>query len=122
LIGALLGGLCTGLLNVVFGVELQEVVPQSWMALAMSVNESLLLLAPGIGIALGGVIGSLVSVRFAFGVSAASSLVVAAFGLAALASAQAAELSPARDVPLGPADDRADRGDTTTESRSHTPA
>jgi predicted MFS family arabinose efflux permease len=122
LIGALLGGLCTGLLNVVFGVELQEVVPQSWMALAMSVNESLLLLAPGIGIALGGVIASLVSVRFAFGVSAASSLVVAAFGLAALASAQAAELSPARDVPLGPADDRADRGDTTTESRSHTPA
>lgn len=122
LIGGVLGGLCTGLLTVIFGVQLQEIVPQSWMALASSVNEALLLLAPGIGIALGGLIASLVSVRFAFGVSAVASVVVAAFGLAALVSVQAAERAAALEEPPDHAEPAADLDPTNSGFRSHTPA
>ena len=122
LIGGVLGGLCTGLLTVIFGVQFQEIVPQSWMALASSVNESLLLLAPGIGIALGGLIASLVSVRFAFGVSAVASVIVAAFGLAALVSVQAAERRAALEEPGDPAQPAAELDRAQAGFRSHTPA
>jgi predicted MFS family arabinose efflux permease len=84
LIGAVLIGISNGLNTVLFSVELQEIVPQSWMALASSVNQSLLLLAPGVGIALGGLIAWLASVRFAFGVSAVASVVFAGVGFAVL--------------------------------------
>lgn len=85
LLGAVLIGASNGLSTVLFSVELQEIVPQSWMALAMSFNGALLLIAPGIGIAIGGLLGALVSVRFAFVVSAAASVVFAGFGLMSLA-------------------------------------
>jgi predicted MFS family arabinose efflux permease len=122
LIGGVLGGLCTGLLTVIFGVQFQEIVPQSWMALASSVNEALLLLAPGIGIALGGLIASLVSVRFAFGVSAVASVVVAAFGLAALVSVQAAERGAAPEEPPDPGDPPVELDPAKAGFHSHTPA
>ncbi|HET9125037.1 MAG TPA: MFS transporter [Solirubrobacteraceae bacterium] len=85
LLGAVLIGASNGLSTVLFSVELQEIVPQSWMALAMSFNGALLLIAPGIGIAIGGLLGALVSVRFAFVVSAAASVVFAGLGLMSLA-------------------------------------
>lgn len=118
LVGAVLAGLSNGLASVVFNVELQELVPQSWMALAMSLNQSLMLIAPGIGILLGGVIASLASVRFAFGVSAVASVVFAAVGLTALAAAEAAGGQPAeREPDTEPADETDE-----AELRSHTPA
>lgn len=118
LAGAVLAGLSNGLASVVFGVELQVLVPQSWMALAMSLNQSLMLIAPGIGILLGGVIGSLVSVRFAFGVSAVASVAFAALGLAALAAAEAAGGTPSE-----PESEPAAAGeDDDAELHSHTTA
>lgn len=116
LAGAVLAGLSNGLASVVFGVELQELVPQSWMALVNSLNQSLMLIAPGIGTLLGGVIGSLLSVRFAFGVSAVASVAFAAVGLAALAAAEAA-----RGAPPTPDPDSSD-ADDDAEIRSGTPA
>jgi predicted MFS family arabinose efflux permease len=123
LVGAAFAGMSNGLATVLFGVELQEIVPQSWMALAMSVNQSLLLLAPGVGIALGGLLGSLVSVRFAFGVSAVASLVFAAAGLAGFTSSRGVDApspgtrhpDPARCAPET-------RDDAEAGFGSHTPA
>jgi predicted MFS family arabinose efflux permease len=120
LIGAVLIGLSNGLNTVLFMVELQEIVPQSWMALASSVNQSLLLLAPAIGIAIGGVIGSLVSVRFAFGVSAVASVVFAAFGFIGLRFGQPVPSDVAETVD-DPGGGSAEAGDEA-EYHSHTPA
>ncbi|MGH2908395.1 MAG: MFS transporter [Solirubrobacteraceae bacterium] len=119
LVGAAIAGLSNGLASVVFGVELQEIVPQSWMALAMSVNQSLMLLAPGVGIVLGGVIATLVSVRFAFGVSAAASLLVAAVGLAGLAAGRGGGGGAAAEADADPAD-AAEPDDAVL--RAHAPA
>ncbi|HLI58848.1 MAG TPA: MFS transporter [Solirubrobacteraceae bacterium] len=116
LVGAVLAGLSNGLASVLFGVELQVLVPQSWMALAMSLNQSLMLIAPGVGYLAGGVVAALVSVRFAFGVSAVSSVAFAAIGLAALAAAEAAR-GPTTGA-KGPASDTED----DAEIRSGTPA
>lgn len=118
LIGAVLVGMSNGLATVLFGVELQEIVPQSWMALAMSVNQSLLLLAPSAGIVLGGVLGSLISVRFAFGVSAVASVACAAAGLGWLASAQTTTTESS--TPFDP-DGESDE-DVEATLRSQTPA
>ncbi len=118
LIGAVLIGISNGLNTVLFTVELQEIVPQSWMALASSLNQSLLLLAPGIGIALGGVLGSLVSVRFAFGVSAMASVVFAGLGFVGL---MAGHTAPADASGLDGGDPTSELDDEA-EIRSHTPA
>jgi MFS family permease len=121
LVGAVLIGISNGLNTVLFIVELQEMVPQSWMALASSVNQSLLLIAPAIGIAIGGALGALVSVRFAFAVSAVASVVFAGIGFAGLISSQTMSPEPPAEVggrPDGPAAEAED----DTEIRSHTPA
>jgi predicted MFS family arabinose efflux permease len=114
--GAVLAGLSNGLASVVFGVELQVLVPQSWMALVGSLNQSLMLIAPGVGVLLGGVIAALVSVRFAFGVSAVSSVVCAAVGLTALAAAEAARTA------AGPPEQDATPDPDDAETHSRTPA
>ncbi len=85
LVGAALAGMSNGLGTVAFGVEVQEIVPQSWIALTASVNQSLGLLSPGIGTLLGGVLAVLVSVRFAFGVAGAASLAFALVAVVVLA-------------------------------------
>jgi MFS family permease len=118
LVGAVFIGLSNGLSTVLFSVELQEIVPQSWMALAMSVNQSLLLLAPSVGIALGGIIASLVSTRFAFGVSAVASLVVAGIGLPVLSGARRRVPGAARE----PLDGAEPVQDALAAARSQTPA
>jgi MFS family permease len=123
LLGAALIGVSNGLNTVLFSVELQEIVPQSWMALAMSVNQSLLLLAPSVGIILGGVIASLASVRFAFGVSAVASVVFAGAGLVAMAAGRAREdRDGAARGPEEPPDDPSASAADATVARSHTPA
>ncbi len=121
LIGAVLIGISNGLNTVLFLVELQEIVPQSWMALASSVNQSLLLVAPAIGIAIGGALGALVSVRFAFAVSAVASIVFACIGFAGLKVGQPPSSPSPAEVADGPGQAGAEAKDDTG-IRSHTPA
>jgi MFS family permease len=118
LVGAVLIGLGNGLNTVLFSVELQEIVPQSWMALASSVNQSLLLIAPAIGIAIGGALGALVSVRFAFGVSAVASVVFAGIGFVGLMSGRALS----SDRPAEAAGRPAGKVGDEAEIRPRTPA
>jgi MFS family permease len=121
LVGAVLIGVSNGLNTVLFLVELQEIVPQSWMALASSVNQSLLLIAPAIGIAIGGALGALVSVRFAFAVSAVASVVFAGIGFAVLMTGQTASPEPPGEVG-GPGGEPTATVEGDAEIRSHTPA
>jgi hypothetical protein len=58
-------------------------VQQRWMALMMSLNESLFQAVPGAGILLGGAIAALSGPRAAFAVSGAGALLIA--GLAPIA-------------------------------------
>jgi len=55
----------------------QERTPDRWMALMMSLADSMSMLAPGVGIVAGGLIAQLTSSRAAFGVAAAGSLLFA---------------------------------------------
>jgi predicted MFS family arabinose efflux permease len=86
LVGAAAAGVSNGIGSIT--TELQDVVPQSWVALVTSLDQSLAQLSPGIGIALGGVLTALVSVRFTLAVAAAGCIVLAAFTLLGLAPAR----------------------------------
>jgi predicted MFS family arabinose efflux permease len=85
LVGAAAAGVSNGIGSVAITTELQDVVPQSWVAIVTSLDQSLGQLSPGVGIALGGVLAALASVRFALGVAAAGCAVLAALSLVALA-------------------------------------
>ncbi len=76
LIGALLGGIGNGVEAVAARTALQEQVETSWMAMIMSLNESLFQAMPGAGILIGGVVTALTSPRVALGVAAAGALAV----------------------------------------------
>ena len=78
LIGAAVAGVANGLSSAAFYTEFTAIVPQSWVALVTSLNQSLGQLAPGIGIALGGLITALASVRVTLGVAAGGCAVMAA--------------------------------------------
>lgn len=77
LIGAAVAGAGNGIETIAAKTALQELTPERWMALTMSLSDSLAQLAPGIGIVAGGVIAAVLSTRVAFGVAAAGSLVFA---------------------------------------------
>ena len=77
LCGAVIGGAGNSLEWVAWRTAVQERTPERWMALIMSLTDSMSMLAPGVGIVLGGVIAQVVSARAAFGVAAAGSLVFA---------------------------------------------
>jgi MFS family permease len=78
LVGAAVAGAGNSLEWVAWRTAVQERTPDRWMALIMSLTDSMSMLAPGVGIVLGGVIAELASSRAAFGVAAASSFLFAA--------------------------------------------
>ena len=75
--GAALGGFGNGIMVVATQTALQEYTERRWMALVMSLNQSITQAAPGIGILLGGLITTLFDPRVAFVVAGAGSLVYA---------------------------------------------
>ena len=77
LCGAAIGGAGNSLEWVAWRTEVQARTPDRWMALMMSLTDSMSMLAPGVGIVLGGFIAEVTSSRAAFGVAAAGSLMFA---------------------------------------------
>lgn len=88
LIGSALGGVGNGTESVAARTALQEQVEQRWMAMIMSLNESILEAAPGGGILIGGAITALSGPRMALGVAGAGALLVAAAAPVVLRRAQ----------------------------------
>ncbi len=78
LIGSAVGGAGNGVEAVSARTALQEEVEQHWMAMMMSLNDSIFESVPGAGILLGGGIAALASPRAAFAVAGAGSLMVTA--------------------------------------------
>ncbi|HWE14608.1 MAG TPA: MFS transporter [Solirubrobacteraceae bacterium] len=76
-IGAGLAGVGNGVESIAAKTAVQEQAPEHWMALVMSLNDSISQLAPGLGILLGGLITALASSRVAFAVAATGSLTFA---------------------------------------------
>jgi MFS family permease len=77
LFGAAVAGAGNSLEWVAWRTAVQERTPNRWMALIMSLTDSMSMLAPGVGIVLGGIIAEVASSRAAFGVAAAGSFVFA---------------------------------------------
>jgi predicted MFS family arabinose efflux permease len=96
LVGGAVAGLGNGVTATGFVVELTAITPQSWVALVTSLNQSLGVLAPGAGIALGGGFAALFGVRAAFGIAGAGCLVVA--GLVAWLLAPSRMPAPVTDA------------------------
>ncbi len=85
LIGAVVAGLGNGVEAVAARTTLQEHVDEHWMAMMMSLNESILQAVPGAGILVGGAITALASPRLALAVAGAGALVIAAVAWTVLA-------------------------------------
>jgi MFS family permease len=77
LIGSAVAGAGNSVEWVAWRTAVQERTPDRWMALIMSLTDSMSMLAPGVGIVAGGVIAQLTSSRVAFGVAAGGSLLFA---------------------------------------------
>jgi MFS family permease len=77
-LGAAVAGVGNGVESVAGRTALQEEVEAHWMALMMSVNESMLELIPGLGILLGGAVASLAGPRAALGLGGVGALAVMA--------------------------------------------
>jgi MFS family permease len=77
ILGAAVAGIGNGIQIVAMRTALQEATPEAFMAMILSLNESMFLAVPGIGILLGGAIAAVAGARVAFAVGAAGSLVVA---------------------------------------------
>ena len=75
--GAAVAGAGEGVHAVAARTALQEQVKPAWMALVISLNESLSQAVPGLGILLGGALAQVGSPRFAFGVAGGGSLIIA---------------------------------------------
>ncbi len=86
IVGSALGGVANGVEAVAVRTALQERVPQDWMALVLSLNESMFQALPGAGILLGGGIAALAGPRAAFAVGAAGALAIAALAPNVLAA------------------------------------
>lgn len=77
LCGSFIAGAGNSIEWVAWRTAVQERTPDRWMALMMSLADSLSMLAPGVGIAAGGLIAQLTSSRVAFGVASGGSLLFA---------------------------------------------
>ena len=75
-VGAAVGGIGNGIEAVAQRTALQERVGQRWMALTLSLNDSLSQTLPGLGFLLGGLLTQLAGVRLAFAVAGAGALSV----------------------------------------------
>jgi len=111
LLGAALAGIGNGLGTAAFITEIQAIIPQSWVALLTSLMQALANLSPGVGIALGGLLTALVSVRFAFGFAAAGCLAFAVVTVVLLAPARLAR-------PGGPPDDDSPGEDSSADAEA----
>lgn len=89
--GAAIAGVGNGIVVVAARTPLQEQVEEGWMALIMSLNDSMFQTVPGLGILLGGSITALGSPRAALAVAGAGSLAVAAAAWLALTSLSSRE-------------------------------
>jgi predicted MFS family arabinose efflux permease len=74
--GAVVGGAGNGIQVVSVRTALQEALTERWMALVLSLNESLFQAVPGAGIVVGGAIAALAGPRAALAVGAIGSLAV----------------------------------------------
>lgn len=77
LVGAAIAGAGNGIQLVAVRTALQEATPEAWMAMVVSLNESIFQAVPGVGIILGGGIAAAAGPRVALAVGAAGSLAVA---------------------------------------------
>ncbi len=77
LCGAAVAGAGNSVEWVAWRTAIQERTPDRWMALMMSLADSMSMLAPGIGIIAGGLITQFASSRAAFGVASGGSLLFA---------------------------------------------
>jgi Transmembrane secretion effector len=89
-IGSALAGIANGVEAVAVRTELQEQVEQRWMALMMSLNESIFQAVPGGGILIGGAIAALAGPRAALAVAGCGALLVAGGGWLVLGEKRAA--------------------------------
>jgi len=100
--GAATAGLSNGIESISVHTALQEQVEQRWMALIMSLLESIMLAVPGIGIVLGGAIAALAGPRAALavgGIGALAVMVAAWFVLSPATLGAPAERDPPRTRP-----------------------
>jgi predicted MFS family arabinose efflux permease len=77
LAGTTLGGAGNGVQSVAARTALQEYTPEKWMAMVMSLNESVSQAAPGVGILLGGLLAAWGNPRIALAVAGVGSLAFA---------------------------------------------
>lgn len=112
LAGSVIAGAGNGVESTAAQTAVQQRAKQEWMALIMSLNQSVAQLAPGLGIVLGGVIASLASARAALGIAGVGSLLFAAGVAFALRPAVLAPsdppsapdgAAPVDDAPAAPA-------------------
>jgi len=78
LVGAALGGFANGLELIAAKTAMQQRTAAQWMAMVMSLNESVSMATPGLGFLLGGAITTLANPRVALAVAAAGSLAITA--------------------------------------------
>ncbi len=74
--GAAFAGVGNGIEAIAAHTELQELAEPEWMALTMSVNESVTQAAPGVGIVIGGTLAALAGPRVALAVAGIGALAV----------------------------------------------
>ena len=103
-IGSVLGGLSNGLEMVAARTAIQERTDDQWMALVMSLNDSVAQATPGLGFVLGGTLTALASPRLALAVAAGGSI---AFTVAAWIVLRPSSFPPA---PVHAAPAGAERG------------
>ncbi|MFL5824155.1 MAG: MFS transporter [Solirubrobacteraceae bacterium] len=100
-VGAVVAGAGNGIHAVAARTALQEHVKPQWMALVMSLNESIGQALPGVGILLGGAVAQIDGARTAFLLAGAGSLVVAA--AVCLVLRHSLDAAPgAEPLPVGP--------------------
>jgi predicted MFS family arabinose efflux permease len=102
IVGSALGGIGNGVEAVAARTALQERLHERWMALMMSLNESMFQAVPGAGILLGGAIAALAGPRAAFAVGGAGGLVIAALAPIAMRASSNAPLAAASDPDKAP--------------------
>jgi MFS family permease len=112
LCGAAVAGAGNSVEWVAWRTAIQERTPDRWMALVMSLADSMSMLAPGIGILAGGLIAQFASARAALGVAAVGSLLFAAAVPFAFRKARAPRREPRPAVDVAPEEAALPRGKT----------
>ncbi len=100
LVGAVVAGAGNSVEWVAWRTAVQERTPDRWMALIMSLTDSMSMLAPGAGIIIGGLIAQFASSRAAFGVASTGSLLFAAAVPFAFRKARGSRLEPHAGVEI----------------------